>query len=204
MVGLTIFSLLNQSYALDGIELNLSLKNFPNRLSDLPHDLCVLAEANKININWLPSDDKPFKKLIPTLKKYYPDDYYVITCDDDVIYDEQYVTNMLSEINCGDFDTFCPSKWEVIGNRMIYKSTIFTKEFIDYTIPSRLIDTCVDDTYIFAYLKHVHANMKCHNQTINNMIHAIHDICPMRNTYLQGNRIEIAHKLSKEIWPYDE
>lgn len=198
-VGFTIFSLLKQSCKLDSIELNLSKVNFPNGYGDLPDVLNNLYDKGCLCINWVDGDTKTFKKLLPTVNKYYPEDYYVLTIDDDCIYLPNYVKKMVYEL--GDSDSYCPADSKVIGNRMIYRSTIFDSKFINTIIPDALIETYVDDMYIQCYLEHMNAKIKYGiNQSIRSDIRAFNDVCPARNHYTTGNRIALAYKLSKAIW----
>ena len=80
-VAKVIFSLLNQSVKPDSIELNLSIEEFPNKENDLPNELKIMYENKLFIINWVDKNTKSFKKLFPTLKKYYGDDYYILTID---------------------------------------------------------------------------------------------------------------------------
>jgi len=69
-----------------------------------------------------------------------------------VIYREGYIELMLYYIEKFNSDSFCLSKDKVIGNRIIYKSLIFKYDFIK-KLTYEIIQTKIDDSYIFHYLK---------------------------------------------------
>ena len=94
-VSISILSLLKQTVKPRSIDLNLSEEEFPNKENDLPKDLIELTKIYPININWVGSNVKSFKKLIPTLKKYWNEkDLYVFTADDDVVYENNMLENL--------------------------------------------------------------------------------------------------------------
>ena len=91
-VALVINSLLNQTIEPDLIELNLSINQFPNKEKDLPKELnLLLSKKNKIEINWVEKNTGVFKKIIPTIKKLYGLNYYLLSVDDDIIYRKDYI-----------------------------------------------------------------------------------------------------------------
>ena len=97
-------SLLDNSKIPDAIELNLSEEEFPGREKDLPDELLdwrdehrTVYEKPVLNINWVGRNTKAFKKLIPTVKKYYGKDVKIITVDDDVIYPANFIEDMDKE-----------------------------------------------------------------------------------------------------------
>ena len=88
-VSISIVSLLLNTIKPRSIELNLSEEEFPNKEKDLPETLLLLAETTCLNINWVGKNTRSFKKLIPTLKKYWNErNLCIFTADDDVIYDK--------------------------------------------------------------------------------------------------------------------
>ena len=152
-VSRVINSLLNQNIQPDLIELNLCIIEFPNKENDLPEELNILLSKNKkIEINWVEKNTGVFKKLIPTIKKYYGLNYYLLSVDDDIIYRKDYIELMVYNIQKYNSDSFCLSKNQVIGNRIIYKSLIFENDFIE-KLTYEIIQTKIDDSYIFHYLK---------------------------------------------------
>lgn len=148
-----IGSLLNQNLMPDYIELNLSLDEFPNKEFDLPIELTNLVSQNKnVEINWVDGNDGVFKKIIPTLKKFYGQDYYLLSVDDDWIYRNDYIEMMVNFIEKYNTDAFCLFRPLVIGNRMIYKSSCFKEDFWE-NLTKEVIMTRIDDAYISHYLK---------------------------------------------------
>lgn len=158
-VKTVIESLLDQELQANIIELNLSLDEFPNKEDSLPTDLLKLIENNKqIEINWVEGNDGVFKKIIPTLKKFYGEEYYLLSVDDDWIYRRDYIKLMVDYLEKYNTDTFCLANANVIGNRQIYKSLCFKNDFWE-RLTQEVIDTRIDDSYIEHYLKSYNKKM---------------------------------------------
>ena len=152
-VATVINSLLKQEIKPDLIELNLCIVEFPNKEKNLPNDLNLLLKTNKnIEINWVLKNTGVFKKIIPTIKKFYGMNYYLLSVDDDWIYDKEYIKTMLYYIKKYKSDSFCLGKSKVIGNRMIYESNSFDYDFIT-KLTDEIINTKISDFYIYYYLK---------------------------------------------------
>ena len=146
-------SIIDQTLVPDNIELNLSIIEFPNKYKDLPDDLKNLILDNKIiSINWIDRNDGVFKKIIPTIQKYYGNTYYLLSVDDDWIYREDYIEMMINYLEKYNADTFCLANSNVIGNRQIYKSSCFKDDFWK-CLTQDVINTRIDDSYIERYLK---------------------------------------------------
>jgi len=198
-VSKVVYSLLNQTVKPDSIEVNLSTDEFTNKENDLPEDLVAILNEDLIKINWVEKNTFVFKKFIPVLQKYYGEDYYLFTVDEDWLYDTNYIKSMLEELE--DNDVYCPCTYGVIGNRTVYKSTIFNKDFWE-KLSQEIIDTRVDDSYIKYYLK-IKKNVKTKfnaNLHIKQMIKSYNEIEPLHNFYLKNDRINTAELLSKEVW----
>ena len=148
-----IKSLLNQEVMPDFIELNLSIEEFPNKEFDLPEELTELIYNNKcIEINWVSGNTGVFKKIIPTLKKFYGKDYYLLSVDDDYVYRNDYIKMMIEHLNKNNgADSFSLSGSIIIGNRTIYRSSCFEPDFWE-KLTKEIIDTRIDDMYITHYL----------------------------------------------------
>ena len=161
-VPTVINSLLNQTIEPDLIELNLCIKQFPNKEKDLPKELNILLlEKKNIEINWVEKNTGVFKKIIPTIKKFYGLNYYLLSVDDDFIYRQDYIELMIYYIEKFNSDSFCLYSSKVIGNRMIYKSTIFEYDFIE-KLTNEIIQTRIDDSYIYHYLLQKKKKMACY------------------------------------------
>lgn len=150
-----IDSLLESSISLL-IELNLSLLEFPRGVVDLPSVLQQQVQNKVVNVNWCNDNTGVFKKIIPTLKKYYGQDYVLFSMDDDRLYKKFYAQKMLD--NLADYDVYCCDRG-IVGNRVVYKANIFKPMFWENISPD-MISTGIDDTYISHYLKHAQA--KCY------------------------------------------
>jgi hypothetical protein len=152
-VATVINSLLNQEIKPDLIELNLSILEFPKKEKNLPKDLNLLLKNNKnIEINWTQENTGVFKKIIPTIQKFYGMDYYLLSVDDDWIYSKRYIKTMIYYIEKYNADSFCLGRSKVIGNRMIYKSIAFELDFIT-KLTDDVINAKISDLYILYYLK---------------------------------------------------
>ena len=150
-VATVVQSLLNQDIKPDIIQINLSREEFPHS-SSLPSDLMQLIVHNpEVQIELVDGNDGVFKKIIPTLKKHYGEDYLLLSVDDDWIYRHDYIKMMIEFLEKYDADAFCLFRPLVIGNRMIYKSSCFKSDFWEKLTPE-VISTRIDDTYIEHYL----------------------------------------------------
>ena len=181
-VATVVNSLLNQNIEPDLIELNLCIIEFPNKTKDLPKELNTLLSKNKnIEINWVEKNTGVFKKIIPTIKKYYGLNYYLISVDDDIIYRKDYIELLIYNIEKYKSDSFCLSKSKVIGSKMIYKSLIFERDFFE-KLTDEIINTRIDDYYINYYL--TQKNKKMANYRPNN----VNDIIKVYNPIFPNSR----------------
>lgn len=152
-VATVVKSLLNQDIQPDIIQINLSKDEFKNKELDLPEDLVELVKNNKtVEIEWVKGNDGVFKKIIPTLKKHYGEDYYLLSVDDDYIYRNDYIKMMVEYIELYQVDSFCLKLNGIIGNAMIYKSSLFSDDFWKKLTPE-VVSTRIDDSYIEHYMK---------------------------------------------------
>lgn len=152
-VASVLKSLLDQEVKADIIQINLSEDEFENKELDFPEDLKeVLSENNCIKVEWVRGNDGVFKKIIPTLKKHYGENYLLLSVDDDWIYRRDYIKMMIDYLEKNNADSFCLHHAGVIGNRMIYKSSVFSSDFWEKLTPE-VIATRIDDSYIEHYMK---------------------------------------------------
>jgi len=199
-VAKTIYSLYNQTHKPDSIELNLSIEEFPNKECDLPETLQTLIVNDVVIINWVQRNTKTFKKMVPVLQKYFGEDYYVLTVDDDLLYSSDYIECMLKKID--DADSYCYYASPVIGNAMIYRSKIFEPECWE-KITEDLIETGVSDTYLTYYLKYRNAKMKYGYDPIMLKKQKLFNECfPLHDHYRLEGRIQKAEQISKKIWGF--
>ena len=157
-VSISILSSLKQTVKPRSIELNISEEEFPNKENDLPQDLIELIKIYPININWVGSNVKSFKKLIPTLKKYWNEkDLYVFTADDDVVYEYNMLEKFLAISEklpeaCVCFGKFSGALCDqpvVKGGATLYKVRFFT-ENVWTQLNETIINTNEDDWW-YAY-----------------------------------------------------
>ena len=164
-VSISILSLLKQTVKPRSIELNLSEEEFLNKENDLPQDLIELTKIYPININWVGANVKSFKKLIPTLKKYWDEkDLYVFTADDDVVYEYNMLEKFLaiSEklpeacICFGKFSGALCDQPVVKGGATLYKVRFFTENVwtqLNETIINTNEDDCSNEIIVKIYAK---------------------------------------------------
>jgi len=191
-----IFSLLRQTIKADLIELNLCTEDFPHKEKDLPDEVNLLIDNSILHVNWVDENTYTFKKFIPTLQKHYGENYHLITIDDDKLYDRDYIEYLMSNIQ--DADVFCGNgRNYVCGGLMIYKSSIFEKDFWE-RLTNDIIETKIDDTYINYYLKYRNAKF---GSSLNIKKWKPYNEChPTHDYYRKENRIKIADELSKDLW----
>ena len=146
-------TLINQETKPDLIEINLSIIEFPSKENELPFELKKYLEENKnIEINWEEKNTGVFKKIIPTIKKFYGMDYYLLSIDDDWLYRKDYITMMINYIETYKSDSFCLAGKGIVGSVMIYKSLSFESDFYE-KLTDDIINTRISDKYIFYYLR---------------------------------------------------
>ena len=197
-------SLLNQTIEPDLIELNLCILEFPNKEKNFPEDLKKLIYENKkIEINWVEKNTYTFKKIIPTIEKFFGMDYYLLSVDDDLLYRNDYISIMINNIKRFNADSFSLSKIKVVGSRMIYKSLNFDRDFIE-KLTDEIINLRIHDYYIQYYLKKKKKKMINYNpKDLKDIIHIFNPIYPNSNNTKNGryskNRVHKAHKLINKI-----
>ena len=184
-------SILNQDTPPDLIELNLCEIEFPNKENDFPQKLLLLLKENeKIEINWVKKNTYTFKKIIPTIKKYFGKKYYLLSVDDDWIYRKDYISMMINYIEKFKSDSFCLGGGNVMGAIMIYKSTCFQRDFYE-KLTDEIINLRIDDAYIGYYLsqkKKKMAFIKVEN--IFSIIKPFNSIFPNSDDGLKGRYID--------------
>lgn len=87
----TLYSLFAQEHKPDEVILWLSLKEFPNKESDLPQSVLAFKKLG-LNVQWCENNIKSYKKLIPALQAY--PDAVIVTADDDVVYPKDWLKKL--------------------------------------------------------------------------------------------------------------
>lgn len=187
-VATVVKSLLEQDIEPDIVQINLSKEEFKNKEQDFPKDLIELINSNhKVQIEWVDGNDGVFKKIIPTLKKHYGKDYYLFSVDDDWIYRHDYIKMMIEYIENYNSDSFCLSHSKIIGNRMIYKSVVFEKDFWE-KLTEEAILTRIDDAYIEHYMRCKNKKMANYRPSdVSDITKKYNQIFPNSKNTLTGN-----------------
>lgn len=199
----TIKSLLKNDVLPDKIFINLALDEFPNKENDLPNELLKLMSENEnIIIQWLKHNTYTFKKLIPTIKYLKTNNYknpaYILTVDDDKIYNQYYIHAMCDFIYYYDAVTLHDEKifigdYTLVGNRSIYKLEIFDDNFL-YLLEdtseaaNEIINTKQDDIYYTVYLSlknkkinFLYFNKLSFGNIIETLVHTFNDDFALSN-----------------------
>lgn len=151
-VSKTIYSLLRNTYKPRSIELNLAEEEFPLKEKELPEDLLLLKNEGLVNINWCYRNVKTFKKVLPTVLKYYNEkDLLIMSVDDDVEYQPDIIEKFveLHKKNPDAFIAFRNQQGEfrgqpcTNGGATLYKVSFFSDIF--FKIPECVIQTNEDD-----------------------------------------------------------
>ena len=151
-VSKTIYSLLRNTYKPRSIELNLAEEEFPLKEKELPEDLLLLKNDGLVNINWCYRNVKTFKKVLPTVLKYYDEkDLLIMSADDDVEYQPDIIEKFveLHKKNPDAFIAFRNQQGEfrgqpcTNGGATLYKVSFFSDIF--FKIPECVIQTNEDD-----------------------------------------------------------
>lgn len=151
-VSKTIYSLLRNTYKPRSIELNLAEEEFPLKEKELPENLLLLNNEGLVNINWCYRNIKTFKKVLPTVLKYYDEkDLLIMSADDDVEYQPDIIEKFveLHKKNPDAFIAFRNQQGEfrgqpcTNGGATLYKVSFFSDIF--FKIPECVIQTNEDD-----------------------------------------------------------
>jgi len=162
----------------------------------------LIINNKKVEINWVQKNTGVFKKIIPTIKKFYGMNYYLLSVDDDCIYTKKYIKTMIYYIEKYNSDSFCLSKSKVIGNRMIYKSSSFDYDFIT-KLTDEIINARISDAYIYYYLKKKKKKLSHYKpKNIKNFILNYNPVFPnskRRNGKYSSKEVRKALRLIKRI-----
>jgi len=111
----TLLSLLGQSYKPDFIVLNLSKKSYllDEGIVLIPEWLKKM-EAQGVVINWV-ENIGPYRKLLPFLYSISADDI-LVSCDDDVIYAENWLENLINSAEKHPNDIVCGRARKPVNN----------------------------------------------------------------------------------------
>lgn len=200
----TIESLINQVVKPDSIELNLSLEEFPNRVDSLPNEVVKFIGRNDIvNVNWIDGPNtRAFKKLIPALKKYKGEDYYILSADDDMIYRADWTSIMLRMIELFGVDYYAlgPESFNIVGPSTVYRSVIFDSDYWE-RLTDEMIATSNDDVWTHVYFEYKRRTHKAYPFPDANEIITTHDDNnPLSDEYNSNDGMGKAFKIAYKIW----
>ena len=128
-----IYMMTQQSIKPTKIILNLSSDEFSQKENELPEDLIILQQnLDNFEIYWVKENTKAFKKLLPTLKRYIDRDCWILTIDDDCIYDRTYIEFMIK--TASHYSNYCITPggaglWPH-GAAMIYDTKFFKNKSV--------------------------------------------------------------------------
>jgi hypothetical protein len=91
----TLISLSNQSLKADNVILCISKEKYliDQGIGELPDWLNTLVDAGEVTIKWV-ENTGPYRKLLPAYNMYSNQDW-IVTCDDDVIYGQDWLSSMV-------------------------------------------------------------------------------------------------------------
>lgn len=174
---------------------NLSEEEFPNKESDLPKELLNIQYP--VTINWVYKNTYAFKKLIPTLQKYWKyKDRYIWCIDDDFIYNTDCLLILLKNLEKYSENSMISAKWDS-GACRLFRIGDFD-EFIYTGLNDAIINNRIDDCW---YSENLYAKgikqYSCYEYLNNSYGTPINSVFPMSDYY--GSKIEFAHKLVHDI-----
>jgi hypothetical protein len=145
-----VFSLLNNSVKPDLIVCNLALEEFPDK--KIPDELQLLDDTGVIEIYWVEKNTTVFKKFIPTIKRFYGEDYFLFTVDDDELYDKDYIKTGIEALKMNKAVVIAARGNErgVWGGMFCCHSTVFKQDYWEH-ITEELMNERMNDPYTNAY-----------------------------------------------------
>lgn len=130
----------------DKIILNLSTDEFNNKEKDLPSDLVnYIKEHKNTELYWVKENTKPYKKLIPTLKRY--PDAVIITIDDDITYPQNFIEILYKKYI--DYNKQCP----ITSGTYQWDNGIYTHYGCFSLVTSKLFGKYIWELYDNVYQK---------------------------------------------------
>lgn len=154
-VSKTIYMMERQSLVPDKIILNLSTDEFPNKEKELPNDLVMLSETlDNFEIYWVKSNTRAFKKFIPTLGRFFEENCWILTVDDDYYYNKDYISMMVDMAEKHYPNCITPGICGLHphGYAMIYSPDMFRNESIFNITVTEMNTIIASDNWIQAAL----------------------------------------------------
>lgn len=158
-----VTKLLNQTVRPDRVYLTLSSDEFSRKNEELPKNLVELSKTNKaFIINWVKENTKPMKKVFPILQ-YLNDDDFIINCDDDMDFPNDFIECRLNEfisngcvnpISGGNNPKFHRKKIGGIYYESMVSPGIFQKKMLkdEYSLVDDELISTYNDDYLYTLL----------------------------------------------------
>jgi hypothetical protein len=191
-VGKVVYSLLKNTVKPDKIICNLSIEEFPNKEKDLPEDLVLLTECTCFEIFWVEHNTNVFKKFIPTLKRFYNNDYFLFTVDDDELYDSTYIETGINALKTNKAVVIANRGNErgVWGGRFCCHSNIFKPDYWT-KLTNEIISYRMNDPYTNRYLSFYKINVFNVNKNLSKSFNEIYSNRKAVNGYyLQYRKVK--------------
>ena len=153
-VGPVVYSILKNTVQPTKIICNLSTDELPLKEAELPKDLLLLQKTTCFEVNWVKRNTYTFKKFIPTLQRFYPNDYYMFTIDDDELYQPTYIETCINDFQQHQAVVIAkrnPASTGVWGGMFCCHSSIFKPDYWN-NITEELLGERMNDPYTNAYL----------------------------------------------------
>lgn len=139
----TIDSILRQTHPVNKITLYLSSEPYiiDTGIETIPSSLIRLAEKEpKFNIEYV-ENIGPYRKLIPALKQHWLEDCLIITIDDDKIYENNMIENMVREY-------YQTGQKYIVANRAFVKMNRIMRQLCETEcgVPNEVCQLIMDET----------------------------------------------------------
>lgn len=184
-VSRSIYMMERQTVVPDKIILNLSENEFTRKEHDLPATLLLLNDTlENFEIHWVKENTKAFKKVIPTIERYFNEDCIILSIDDDYFYCKNYVENMivLAEKYPNNYITPGNEGHFIHGWCAVYRPSFFKNKQL-FQITKTYCDKIVSsDLWITLNLERNGIKPKIIRE-INNFYTKGTEICPLSKLY---------------------
>lgn len=184
-VSKIIYMMERQTVVPDMIVLNLSEDEFIKKENELPNDLLLLKDSlDNFEIHWVKENTKAFKKVIPTIERYFEEDCLIFSIDDDYFYRKNYIETMcvLAEKYPNNFLTPGNEGAFIHGWCAVYRPAFFkNKQVFKITKPycDRIVSS---DLWLTLNLERNGIKPKVIKE-INNFYSKLNEICPLNKQY---------------------
>lgn len=184
-VSKIIYMMERQTVIPDKIVLNLAENEFIQKENDLPKDLLLLNDTlENFEIYWVKENTKAFKKVIPTIERFFNEDCIILSIDDDYFYCKTYIENMITLVEKYPNNFLTPGNEGAFihGWCAAYKPSFFKNKQL-FQITKTYCDKIVSsDLWITLNLERNGIKPKVLKE-INNFYSKGIEICPLSKQY---------------------